>query len=50
MPHRGESRASGSGTATTRMRAALAETAPLKESSTARQPVGSTPSLAAVDR
>ena len=42
--------ASGSGTTTTRIRAALAEMAPLKESSTARQPVGSTPSLAAVDR
>ena len=36
-PHRGEPRAAGSGTATTRIRAALAEMAPLNESSTARQ-------------
>ena len=39
-PHRGESSAAGSGTATTRMRAALAEMAPLNESSKARQADG----------
>ena len=49
-PQRGESSVAGSGTTTTRMRAALAAMAPLKESSTARQDGGSTPSLAAVVR
>ena len=45
-----EPAADGSGTATTRIRAALAAMAPLNESSTARQAPGSTPSLAAVER
>ena len=49
-PHRGESKAAGSGTATTRMRAALAEIAPLKESSSARHDGRVDAQLAAVER
>ncbi len=49
-PQRGESSAARSGTTATRIRAAFAASAPLKESSTARQAAGSTPSSAAVVR